>query len=66
MITWGFTVSLDLWLAGMAAGPGAVGVDAAEARLNELAAPFSDDPAFQALLKLERASQRGVGGDATR
>lgn len=47
-------------------GPSAAGVDAAEARLNELAAPFSDDPAFQALLKLERASQREGGGDATR
>ena len=29
-------------------------VDAAEQRLNELSEPFSDDPAFQALLKLER------------
>lgn len=39
------------------AGPTAAGVDAAEQRLNELAAPFSDDPAFQALLKLERETQ---------
>lgn len=46
--------------------PTATGVDAAEQRLNELAAPFSDDPAFQALLKLERETQRGGGGDATR
>jgi len=45
--------------------PSAVSVDAAEQRLNELAAPFSDDPAFQALLKLERETKRG-GGDATR
>jgi predicted ATP-binding protein involved in virulence len=48
--------------------PGTIvaGVDAAEQRLNELAAPFSDDPAFQALLKLERETQREGGGDATR
>lgn len=44
----------------------AAGVEAAEQRLNELAAPFSDDPAFQALLKLERETQRAGGGDATR
>jgi predicted ATP-binding protein involved in virulence len=31
----------------------------AEQRLNELSLPFSDDPAFQALLKLERETQRG-------
>jgi predicted ATPase len=47
-------------------GPSAAGVDTAEQRLNELAAPFSDDPAFQALLKLERETRRGGGGDATR
>lgn len=47
-------------------GPSAAGVEAAETRLNELTLPFSDDPAFQALLKLERASRRGGGGDATR
>jgi hypothetical protein len=46
--------------------PTAVSVDAAEKRLNELAAPFSDDPAFQALLKLERDTQREGGGDAAR
>jgi predicted ATP-binding protein involved in virulence len=48
--------------------PGAIAanVDLMEQRLNELAAPFSDDPAFQALLKLEREAQRGGGGDATR
>lgn len=48
-----------------ASGANAAEVDAAEQRLNELAAPFSDDPAFQALLKLERETQRGGGGDAT-
>jgi predicted ATP-binding protein involved in virulence len=36
----------------------------AEHRLNELSAPFSDDPAFQALLKLEREARRGGGGNA--
>ena len=44
--------------------PGAL-TETAEQRLNELAAPFSDDPAFQALLKLEREARRG-GGDGTR
>ncbi len=39
-------------------------LQAAEARLNELSMPFSSDPAFQALLKLERAAHRG-GGDAS-
>jgi len=34
-------------------------IKAAESRLNELAAPFSDDPAFQALLKVERETQKG-------
>jgi len=34
-------------------------IEAAERRLNELAAPFSDDPAFQALLKVERETQKG-------
>jgi predicted ATP-binding protein involved in virulence len=38
---------------------------AAETRLNELSVPFSDDPAFQALLKLERATKARGGGDAT-
>ena len=42
----------------------AADVAAAELRLNELAAPFSDDPAFQALLKLEREAERGGGSDA--
>lgn len=37
----------------------------AESRLNELSMPFSDDPAFQALLKLERETNAGGGGDAT-
>ena len=38
---------------------------AAEQRLNELSVPFSDDPAFQALLKLERETLSGGGKDAT-
>jgi predicted ATP-binding protein involved in virulence len=42
---------------------GAEAIEVAERRLNELAVPFSDDPAFQALLKLERETQRG--GNAT-
>jgi predicted ATP-binding protein involved in virulence len=42
------------------AGP-AADINAAEQRLNELAEPFSDDPAFQALLKLERETQRDGG-----
>jgi predicted ATP-binding protein involved in virulence len=44
-----------------APAPAAGAVDAAQQRLNELSAPFSDDPAFQALLKLERETQRGGG-----
>jgi predicted ATP-binding protein involved in virulence len=36
----------------------------AESRLNELSVPFSDDPAFQALLKLEREAKARGGGDA--
>lgn len=39
---------------------------AAEERLNELSMPFSEDPAFQALLKLERETLTGGGDDATR
>jgi predicted ATP-binding protein involved in virulence len=42
--------------------PDAATIDAAEQRLNELAAPFSDDPAFQALLRVERETWRGGGG----
>jgi len=38
---------------------------AAESRLNELSVPFSDDPAFQALLKLERQTKGREGGDAS-
>ena len=38
----------------------------AEERLNELSMPFSDDPAFQALLKLERETLSGGGDDAPR
>lgn len=37
----------------------------AESRLNELSVPFSDDPAFQALLKLERETKVRGGGNAT-
>lgn len=37
----------------------------AELRLNELSVPFSDDPAFQALLKLERETKVRGGGDAS-
>jgi predicted ATP-binding protein involved in virulence len=44
----------------------AADLSAAERRLDELSAPFSDDPAFQALLKLERETQLGGGGDAAR
>ena len=40
-------------------------VDAAEQRLNIFSEPFSDDPAFQALLKLERETRQGGGGGAT-
>lgn len=36
----------------------------AESRLNELSVPFSDDPAFQALLKLERETRARGGGNA--
>lgn len=36
----------------------------AERRLNALAVPFSEDAAFQALLKLERETQRGGDGNA--
>ena len=48
-----------------ASGGNAAELAAAEQRLNELSAPFSDDPAFQALLKLERESLSGGGDDAT-
>jgi hypothetical protein len=41
-------------------------IDAAERRFNELAEPFGDDPAFQALLRLEREAQRGGDGNETR
>ncbi|MRR05778.1 MAG: AAA family ATPase [Deltaproteobacteria bacterium] len=41
-------------------------IAAAERRLNELAAPFSDDPAFQALLKLERETQKEDDDNAAR
>ena len=46
--------------------PGALprDVDAAERQLNMLSEPFSDDPAFQALLKIERETRRGGGGGA--
>jgi predicted ATP-binding protein involved in virulence len=38
---------------------------AAEERLNELSAPFSDDPAFQALLNVERELHRNRVSDAS-
>jgi predicted ATP-binding protein involved in virulence len=47
------------------ARPSAARLAAAEARLNELSMPFSDDPAFQALLKLERESNSHGRADAT-
>ena len=40
-------------------------VDGAEQQLNKLSVPFSDDPAFQALLKLEREARHGGSDDAT-
>ena len=40
-------------------------IDAAEQQLSSLSEPFSDDPAFQALLKLERETQLGGGSGAT-
>ena len=48
-----------------AAGENTAELASAEQRLNELSLPFSDDPAFQALLKLEREALIGGGGDAT-
>ena len=47
--------------------PGALpgDVEAAEQRLNMLSEPFSDDPAFQALLKLERKRKDEGGIGAT-
>lgn len=41
-------------------------VAAAESRLNELSVPFSDDPAFQALLKLEREASAQGSEEGTR
>ena len=38
----------------------------AQHRLNQLSIPFSDDPAFQALLKLESETQRGGAEDSPR
>ena len=50
-----------------ASGDNAAELAAAEQRLNELSVPFSDNPAFQALLKLERETLSGAGGgDAPR
>ena len=40
-------------------------VEAAEQRLNMLSEPFGDDPAFQALLRIERETKHGGGGGAT-
>ncbi len=47
---------------------GATAADAvaAEDRLNELSIRYSDDPAFQALLKLEREAKQAGGGNAAR
>lgn len=47
--------------------PGALpgDIEAAKQQLNLLSEPFSDDPAFQALLKIERETRLGGGGDAT-
>ena len=47
--------------------PGALrgDIETAEQQLNMLSEPFSDDPAFQALLKLKRETRPGGGGDAT-
>ena len=44
--------------------PGALSedIDEAERQLNLLSEPFSDDPAFQALLKIERETRGGGGG----
>lgn len=42
-----------------APSPELAAVNAVEQRLNELSARFSDDPAFQAFLKLERETRRG-------
>ena len=46
------------------AGENAAELAEAELRLNELSEPFSDDPAFQALLKLEREALTGGADDA--
>ena len=46
-------------------GENAAELDAAEQLLNELSVRYSDDPAFQAFLKLEREVERGGDGDAT-
>ena len=40
-------------------------IEAVEDRLNMLSEPFSDDPAFQALLKLERARSSAGGNGET-
>ena len=47
-------------------GENAAELAAAEQRLGEVSVRFSNDPAFQALLKLEREAASGGGGDATR
>ena len=46
-------------------GENAAELDAAEQLLNELSVRYSDDPAFQAFLKLEREVEHGGDGDAT-
>lgn len=47
-------------------GENAAELAEAEQLMNELSMRYSDDPAFQALLKLERETQSGRGGNATR
>ena len=49
-----------------AVGKNSAELAAAEQRLSELSLPFSDDPAFQALLRLEREASSSGGEDATR
>ena len=41
-------------------------IDAAENRLNALSDPFGDDPAFRALLKIERETAHPVLGESSR
>lgn len=54
-----------LYMAALKEGPQNGNVDALRKRLDELKAPFSDDPAFVAVLELERAGQ-GLPGPEDR